>query len=51
MPVLAANATIDFRSCSVSLMALRRFQSQRKMDWSAAWKIVLPATLGSAAGV
>ena len=32
-------------------MALRTFHSQGKVDWSAAWRIVLPATLGSAVGV
>ena len=51
LPALAANATNRLPVLFGSLMALRTFQREGKMDWSAAWKIVLPATLGSAAGV
>lgn len=51
LPALAANATNRLPVLFGSLMALRTFQKEGKMDWPAAWKIVLPATLGSAAGV
>src|ERR1700736_3578937 len=51
LPALAANATNRLPVLFGSLMALRTFQREGKMDWPAAWKIVLPATLGSAAGV
>jgi Sulfite exporter TauE/SafE len=34
-----------------SLMALRTFHTEGKLDWVAAAKIVVPATLGSAVGV
>src|SRR4030081_2221171 len=46
LPALAANATNRLPVLFGSLMALRTFQREGKMDWSAAWKIVLPATLG-----
>jgi uncharacterized membrane protein YfcA len=51
LPALAANATNRLPVLFGSLMALRTFHSQGKVDWSAAWRIVLPATLGSAVGV
>jgi uncharacterized membrane protein YfcA len=51
LPALAANATNRLPVLFGSLMALRTFQAEGKVDWSAAWKIVLPATLGSAVGV
>jgi uncharacterized membrane protein YfcA len=51
LPALAANATNRLPVLFGSLMALRTFQTEGKVDWSAAWKIVLPATLGSAVGV
>jgi uncharacterized protein len=51
LPALAANATNRLPVLFGSLMALRTFQASGKMDWPAAWKIVLPATLGSVAGV
>jgi uncharacterized membrane protein YfcA len=51
LPALAANATNRLPVLFGSLMALRTFQTQGKVDWSAAWRIVLPATLGSAVGV
>jgi uncharacterized protein len=51
LPALAANATNRLPVLFGSLMALRTFQTQGKVDWSAAWRIVLPATVGSAVGV
>lgn len=51
LPALAANATNRLPVLFGSLMALRTFQAAGKVDWPAAWKIVLPATLGSAVGV
>jgi Sulfite exporter TauE/SafE len=51
LPPLAANATNRLPVLFGSLMALSTFQREGKMDWLAAWKIVLPATLGSVAGV
>jgi len=51
LPALAANATNRLPVLFGSLMALLTFQAAGKMDWPAAWKIVLPATLGSMVGV
>jgi len=51
LPALAANATNRLPVLFGSLMALRTFHRQGKVDWSAAWRIVVPATLGSAVGV
>jgi uncharacterized membrane protein YfcA len=51
LPALAANATNRLPVLFGSLMALRTFQATGKMDWPAAGKIVLPAVLGSVAGV
>src|SRR6267154_844550 len=51
LPALAANATNRLPVLFGSLMALRTFQTQGKVDWSAAWRIVLPATVGSAVGI
>jgi uncharacterized protein len=51
LPALAANATNRLPVLFGSLMALLTFQAAGKMDWPAAWKIVLPATLGSVVGV
>ena len=51
LPALAANATNRLPVFFGSLMALRTFQTQGKVDWSAAWRIVLPAMVGSAVGV
>src|SRR5258708_37234909 len=51
LPALAANATNRLPVLFGSLMALRTFQNEGKMDWPAAWKIVLPATPAMAAGV
>jgi len=51
LPALAANATNRLPVLFGSLMALLTFQAAGKMDWSAAWKVVLPATLGSVVGV
>ena len=47
LPALAANATNRLPVLLGSLMALATFQAAGKMDWLAAWKMVLPATLGS----
>jgi uncharacterized membrane protein YfcA len=51
LPPLAANATNRLSVLFGSLMALKTFQSQGKVDWHAAGKTVLPATLGSVLGV
>lgn len=51
LPPLAANATNRLPVLFGSLMALMTFQAAGKMDWPAAWKIVLPTTLGSVLGV
>lgn len=51
LPALAANATNRLPVLFGSLMALLTFQAAGKMDWPAAWKIVLPATLGRVVGV
>jgi uncharacterized membrane protein YfcA len=51
LPAQAANATNRLPVLFGSLMALWTFQAAGKMDWPAAWKIILPATLGSAVGV
>src|SRR5258708_36229220 len=45
LPALTANATNRLPVLFGSLMALLTFQAADKMDWPAAWKIVLPATL------
>ncbi|MEA2782010.1 MAG: uncharacterized protein QOK29_3554 [Rhodospirillaceae bacterium] len=51
LPPLAANATNRLSVLFGSLMALKTFHSQGKIDWAAAAKMVLPATLGSVIGV
>jgi uncharacterized membrane protein YfcA len=51
LPALAANATNRLPVLFGSLMALRTFHTEGKLDWVAAAKIVVPATLGSAVGV
>lgn len=51
LPALAANATNRLPVLFGSLMALRTFQANGKMNWPAAGKIVVPAVLGSIAGV
>jgi hypothetical protein len=48
LPALAANATNRLPVLFGSLMALRTFHTEGKLDWVAAAKIVVPATLGSA---
>lgn len=50
LPALNANATNRLPVLFGSLMALRTFHAAGKIDWPAARKIVLPATIGSAAG-
>jgi uncharacterized protein len=51
LPEIAANATNRLSVLFGSLMALRTFHAEGKMDWPAAGKMVLPATLGSVVGV
>jgi len=48
---LDANATNRLTVLFGSLMALRTFQAKGAMDWRAGWKMAIPATLGSVAGV
>ena len=50
LPALDANATNRLPVLFGSLMALRTFHAAGKIDWPGARKIVLPATIGSAAG-
>jgi uncharacterized protein len=51
LPEIAANATNRLSVLFGSLMALRTFHAEGKMEWRAAGKMVVPATLGSIVGV
>jgi uncharacterized membrane protein YfcA len=51
LPPLAANATNRLSVLFGSLMALRTFEAEGKVDWRAALQMVLPATAGSVLGV
>jgi len=51
LPEIAANATNRLSVLFGSLMALRTFHAEGTLDWRAAGKMVVPATLGSVVGV
>jgi len=51
LPEIAANATNRLSVLFGSLMALRTFHAEGKLEWRAAGKMVMPATLGSIVGV
>jgi uncharacterized protein len=51
LPEIAANATNRLSVLFGSLMALQTFHAEGKLDWRAAGKMVVPATLGSVVGV
>jgi uncharacterized protein len=50
LPEIAANATNRLSVSFGSLMALRTFHAEGKLEWRAAGKMVPPATLGSIVG-
>ncbi len=51
LPEIAANATNRLSVLFGSLMALRTFHAEGKLEWRAAGKMVVPATVGSVVGV
>jgi uncharacterized membrane protein YfcA len=51
LPEIAANATNRLSVLFGSLMALRTFHAEGKLDWPAAGKMIVPATVGSVVGV
>src|ERR1700716_535363 len=51
LPEIAANATNRLSVLFGSLMASRAFHAEGKLDWPAAGKMIVPATVGSVVGV
>jgi uncharacterized membrane protein YfcA len=51
LPEIAANATNRLSVLFGSLMALHTFHAEGKMEWRAAGRMAVPATLGSIVGV